>query len=806
MPPSLRLLAKSPGFTAVAVLTLALGIGSVTAIFSTADALIWKTISLPDIDHLMMVLSKQPQTGGIVDWSVSSPADYLDWKSRVQSLQELAGYQFGSANIMPPDGQPVRVQEFLVSSNFFKVVGVSAAIGRTFAPGEDELGRSDEVVLSHGIWQRTFGGDPAVLGKTLKLDGRNCTVIGVMPRDYNFPVSAEVWTPMTLTPKLKNERMGRSVVAIGRLKPGVSRAQAASEMQSIARRIAEQYPDTNKGWDTVLIPVREFVVSGLTRQYTLFLLGAVGFVLLIACANVANLQFARASGRSREIAIRSALGAGRWRVVRQLLAENLLLAAMGAVFGLLLAAWGIDLIKSSMSPEVAKYLPRWYDMGIDARTLAFTVTATVFAALAAGLAPAFQVSRPDLAGTLKEGGRGTSAGRGSHRIRNFLVAGEIALAMVLLVGAGLMVRGFGRLLNDAETLHPDTLLTFRIGLNDPRYKAPEARRAFFDATLARLEHLPGVQTAAYATAVPHTGHSSGRAFTIEGHPPASANEQPVCTLQVVSPSYLRTAGIALKRGRELSARDGAEAPKVAIVSERLVQRYFPGEDPIGRRIQIRDDMFHNPVVTIVGVAADIVLQAWDRGPRPTLYVPAAQMPQNWSDGALRVSGDPAGLVRSLQAAIHESDPELPVFDIRTMTKAMQQELLGLRYVEVMMVIFGVMALVLASIGIYGVLAYSVSERTHEIGLRMALGAGQPTVLGMVIRRGMLLALAGLAVGFTLAFGLARLLASLLWGVTASDPLTFGGISSVLALVALAACYIPARRAASVDPIVALRYE
>ncbi|HEV3201534.1 MAG TPA: ABC transporter permease [Bryobacteraceae bacterium] len=797
-----RVLRNSPGFLATAVLTLGLGIGATTAIFSCADAMLWKPIPLPHLESLVMVLQRNPDAPN--NWNDAPAADVEDIRRGSTALENIASWQNGLANIVGAGGEPERASQALVSANFFDTLGVRPSLGRTFQPGEDQPGREREVILSDRLWFRRFGGDPAIVGQSIRLDDQSYLVTGVMPETFDFPLATELWTPMALTPA-QRARRGSTVVSMARLKTGRTIEQASAELDSIGAQLEKSFPDTNQGRRFMLWPAHRFLVDYDTRQYLIMLLGSVCFVLLIACVNVANLQFARATGRLREVAVRTALGAGRWRVITQLLTESVLLSVGGAALGLLLAKWGIGMIRAGMPPEVMRYIVGFKDMALDGRALGFTALAAVVSGIIAGLAPAWQCSRPNLTDSLKEGGRGSSTGRGHHRLRNFLVGAEIALAVVLLVGAGLMVRGFHTLLNNGERMEPATMLTMRLAITANKYREPHQIEAFYRQVLEHITPLPGVKSAVAVTALPYSDHSSGRYFTIEGRQ-LERGVQPIAMYQATSSKFFETLHVPLREGRLLSDGDGAEAPRVVVVSEKLARNWWMRESPIGKRIKVGGAASKNPWMTIVGVVGDLSHDPYDREPRATMYLPYTQAPALWMDVGVRTAGDPLRLAPAIIAAIRSVDPEQPIADMGTMEKAIHNRAIGLNYMAVLMGIFGAIALLLSAIGVYGVMAHLVSEQTHEIGIRMALGAPRENVLRMVFRRGMTTTAIGLVAGLPMAYGFARLMASLIYGVTASDPVTFVGIPLTLIGTAALAIYLPARRAMKIDPIVALRYE
>jgi putative ABC transport system permease protein len=797
-----RVLRNSPGFAATAVITIGLGIGATTAIFSVCDALLWKPVPLPQLATLVTVV--EHGHNGPDDWSTLTPADFTDIARESANLGSVAGWGSGLANLVGAAGEPERVSQALTTANFFDVVGVQPATGRAFQAGEDELGRDRVVILSDRLWKRRFGGDPAILGRNIRFDDQSFTVIGIMPASYDFPIATDVWTPFALPPMRRNSRTGHLLQTVARLKPGSTLQRAGSEMDRVGAQLEQSYPATNKGRRFAVWPAMRLIVVRETQQYLQMLLGAVLFVLLIACANVANLQFARATGRMREVSVRTALGASRWRVITQLVTESLLLSVGGAVLGLLIAKVGLNVIRGGMPADVEKYILGWRHMDLDGRALLFTLAAAVASGVLAGLAPAWQCSRPNLSNALKEGGRGGTVGKGRHRLRNILVASEIALAVVLLVGAGLMVRGFHSMIRNGAALEPSTLLTMRLAITSTKYQRNHQIAEFYRQVVDRIQALPGVKSAAAVTAMPYSNHASGQGFEIEGRPVQPGN-MPDGMYQVVSPGYFATAHVPLRAGRLLQESDGANAPVVTLVSERLAQRWFPNESPLGKRIRAGGNP-RNPWMTIVGVVGDIVHNAYDREPRRTYYIPYQQAPATWMDIGVRTAGDPLKLAPAVTAAVRSVDPEQPITDMRTMDQSIHNAAIGLNYVAALMGVFGGLALLLSAIGVYGVMAHLVSDQTHEIGIRMALGASKGSVLGMILRRGMLTTAIGLAIGLPLAYGFARLMASLIFGVSATDAATFVGIPLTLVAAAALAVYVPARRATKIDPIVALRHE
>lgn len=798
----IRSLGKSPGFAITAVVTMALGIGVTTSIFSVCDSMLWKPVPLPDMQSLAMIMQADP--GDPNDWDAVTPADMQDIRSQNRTLGNMALWQEGLANLSGRQA-PDRVYQAIVSANFFNVIGVRPSRGRAFQMGEDQPGREREVILSDGLWKSRFGGEPGIVGQTVRIDDQQYTVVGVMPASFDFPLATQIWTPIALTPTQWQSRTAQSLEGMARLRDGVTMEQAAADVNAIGARLQKTYPDSNKNRRFLTRPAIKFLVDGETRQYLVVLLGSVSFVLLIACANVANLQFARASGRMREVALRRALGAGRFTVIAQMITENILLALAGAAFGLLIAHWGVVTMREAMPAEVQQYILGWKDMHIDGRALLFTLAAALASGLLAGLAPAWQSSQPNLTETLREGGRSSSASKSRRRVRNILVAAEVALAVVLLVGASLMVRGFQALVRNGDALEPGTLLTLRLAITEQKYRENYQIAAFYRQVLERLQKLPGVRSVAAVSALPYSTHSNERDFSIEGKQIEPGNH-PHGMYQVASADYFKTLHVALKAGRFIRESDGPDAQAVVLVSERMAQRWWPNESPLGRRIKIGDTDSKNLWMTIVGVVGDMPHNPYEREPRRTIYVPYQQAPALWMDIGVRTSGDPLAIASAVTNEIHAIDPEQPITEMHSMRKSIHDRAIGLNYIAALMGVMGAIALVLAAVGVYGVMAYLVSEQTQEIGIRMALGAERQTVLGMIFRRGLLTSGSGLVVGMVFAYLLARLLASLIYGVAATDAATFIGIPAILLGSTALAIYLPGLRATKIDPIVALRYE
>ncbi|MGB0033987.1 MAG: ABC transporter permease [Candidatus Acidiferrales bacterium] len=796
-----RMLLKNPGFTALAVLALALGIGANTAVFSVAIAFLTKPVSFPNLDRLVVVLNVTP---GQTDTDAVSPADYLDWKRQSVSFEDMTTMENAGLNLTG-NGDPERMRGELVPSNFFSVLGASPALGRPFLPEEEQPGRDQEAILSNGLWRRRFASDPGIIGKVVTFNGKTYTVVGVMGDDFNFPASAQVWLPLAMSDQKRSVRGDHSLAPIARLKSGVSLRQAQAEMFTIEGRLQRQFPQTDQGWSVKVMPVGVFVSGEISVAYCRMLIGAVIFVLLIACANVANLLFARSAGRQREMAVRRALGATRLRIVRQLLTESLLLAGAGACVGLLAGVWSIGVIRSYMPPEVERFLPMWKHVRLEKDVFLYTVFVAVMAGIISGLAPAFQTSKPEIYEELKEGGRSSTSGHARQRLRSIFVIAEVALSLILMVGAGLMAKGVRALLSANPNLEPEKDLTMRISLPESRYKTPQQQSAFYEQVLRRFETIPGVESAAIASVVPFGNGGESDVISIQGRP-AQPSEYRVANIESVNPDYFRMMKIPLREGRLLAGSDSTEQPLVAVVDQNLARRYFPGENPIGKFIKLGAEDSKSPWVKIVGIVGDIKYEPYERLDTPALYRPYQQYPQNLAYLAIRTKSDPTSFGAAARSQIAGVDPEQPVFDVTPLQAVISNRVIGVSYVAVILGVMGILALVLASIGVYGVMAYSVTERTHEIGVRLTLGAQQRDILRLVLTRGILLTGIGLLIGLPSSIALAQLMANLLYGVSAADVITFSGTTFLLCGITLLACYIPARHAMRVDPMVALRYE
>jgi len=800
----LRTLRKSPGYTTAAVLTLALGIGATTAIFSSSDAFLWKPLPVPHLDRMAAVTQRVPDDPG--DWMPVSPADSTDIEHQQTCFEQVTAWTDGLANIVGADGEPERVGQYLVQPNFFSLLGVTPALGRGFVMDEDREGYDKVVVLSDAIWRRRFAADRAIVGKKIRLDDEDYQVIGVAPARLEFPMGAELWTPLSFSRAERHTRDRSYLAVMGLLQPGTGIAQAQAELDTIGARLAREYPGTNRNRRFHVLPAHRYLLGPHFQQYVVLLFGAVLFVLAIACGNVANLQFARALGRTREVAVRTSLGASRLHLIAQFLSESVLLALGGGLAGLAVASWGIAAIQAGMTPDVARHIPGWSQLSLDGRALAFALVAALAAGILAGLAPAFQCSGPHVTRTLNEGGRGSSSSRAKHRLRGFLVTAEVALSVVLLVGAGLMTLGLSSIAGNARVFEPSSLLTLRLVITERKYPGRAEVTAFYRSVLERIAAIPGVESSVAVTSLPYSYHDVMRPVAIEGKEPRPG-EHPVAMYQVASPNVFHTLHIGLREGRLLAPSDSADTLPVAVLSAHAVRRWFPGEgSPIGKRIRIDSPDGPGPWTTIVGIVDDVPYNPYARSPRTVLYVPYTQGTRRFMDVAVRTHGDPLRFASAVRAAIHAVDKQQPVTEMYTLDEVVKHSTLGLAYVAVEMAIFGVIALILSSIGVYGVMSYLVAQETHDIGIRMALGAQRSTVMKMIFRRGMASAGTGLLLGLAAAYGMARLVASLVFGVSASDPATFIAIPLALAASAALANYIPARRAVRIDPMDALRCE
>ena len=796
---AIRMLAKSPAFTFVVVLTLALAIGANTAMFSVVNAVLLRPLPYPHAEQLVRVFGSQPQ----LELAPSSPANFLEWKEENKVFDRIGTYVGQGFNLLGGD-KPERVIGARVSADLLQALGVQPALGRLFTNDEDQDGRDQVVILSHDFWRNHFGGDAGIVRQTITLNDRAYTIIGIMPAGFTFPSSrTQVWVPIAFNATELKTRDTNFIDVVARLKPGVSIEQARANMNAVAQSQAERYPKTNFGVGIKVVSLQEDVV-GDVRPMLVVLLGAVAFVLLIACANVANLLLARAATRQREMAIRGALGASRSRVVRLLLTESVLLAVVGGAVGLLFAIWSLDLLVSLKPAN----LPRLAEIEVNRTVFFFTFAVSIVTGVLFGLAPAVQASKSDLNEGLKESGRGGTDSPRRQRIRALLVVSEVALSLVLLVGAGLMIRSFSRLLAVDPGFKADHVLTAFVSLPVSKYPKREEQTAFFDRLLERLHNIPGVSAAGVISDIPLYGGSS-TGFDVEGHPEAAPGHRPLTDYRLINPDYFAAMGMRLVKGRAFSRYDTEAAPGVVIINETMAKRFMAGEDPVGKRLALSGDP--KDLREIVGVVADVRNYGVDAEVKPEVYVPFVQNAASYLSGmtsaltvVVRSSIEPTALGATLREQVQLLDKDQPVSAIKTMEWYLADSMAQRRFNMLLLAVFAGLALVLAAVGIYGVIAYTVTQRTHEMGIRIALGARGGDILRLVFSNAMVTTVAGIFIGLAAAFGLTRLLRSLLYQVTATDPFVFATIPLLLLAVAALATYFPARRAMKVDPITALR--
>ncbi|MBX3277644.1 MAG: ABC transporter permease [Acidobacteria bacterium] len=799
---ALRLAAKNPGFSLVAILTLALGIGATTAIFSVVNEVLLRTLPYRESDRLVMVWEhNRPRAR---EMNAVSPANFLDWSETNQVFSDMAAFGDRRYNLTGVD-DPEEIAAQGASAGFFNLLGATAAIGRVFTDEDGQPDAPPVVVLGYGLWQRRFGGEAGIVGRQIQLNGDSYTVIGIMPPDFRFFIkeasfggkAAEMWTPMRFTPAARMRR-GRSVAAIARLRDGVSFEQARAEMDAIGARLEREYPDFNTGWGINVVPLHR-QITGDIRPALWILFGAVGCVLLIACVNVANLLLARAAVREREMAVRAALGAGRLRIIRQLLTESVVLATAGGLLGLLVARWGMDFLLGLL-PEGLLAIDR---VGLDLRVLGFTFAAALLTGVLFGLAPAIISSRTELHESLKEGGRASSGG--SRRLRGGLVIAEVAMALVLLAGAGLLIRSFDRLQSVDPGFNARNLLTVRMALPGSKYGEDSKVIGFYRQLIERVRALPGVRAASANAFAPFTGPGSATRFEIVGRPKPAAGQEPTTDVRIIDPDYFHTMGVPLRAGRTFNEAEAVEMRHVVIINETLARQHFPDRNPLGEKLIINMKSENAPC-EIVGVVGDVKHTALDAPVREMVYWPHPELAYPLMTLMVRTDSDPLALAGAIRREVASLDPDQPISHVRTMEQLLAASTARARFGATLLGIFAGVAMLLAAIGIYGVMSYTVAQRRREIGIRMALGANGRDVVRLVLRNGMMLAATGIGIGLPAAFALARLMSGMLFGIEATDPLTFITVALLLAGAAFAACYLPARRATRVDPMIALRYE
>ncbi len=797
-----RMFLKAPGFSAVAILTLALGIGANSAIFSFVDATLLKPLPYANPERIVQIWEKPPSGGN----NVVSALNFLDWQSQTTAFETMVASSGGSMTLTG-QGEPTMLRAGRVSAGYFDVFGVKPYMGRTFARDEDQPGKEHVVVLSHRLWTSQFGGDPGIVGKAITLNGEPYTVVGVMPPRSAFDRAFnQLWRPLAFRPS-ERTRNFHWMTVVGRLKPDVTFDRARGELDSIGARIATDFPDSNKGWGVSIVRYMDVVVGQQLQRSLYVLLAAVGMLLLIGCANVANLVLARGTAREREVAVRAALGAGRSRLVRQFLTENVLLATVGGLLGIALG-YGLMVWLKFMLPPF--FLPSAIDVEMDLRVLGFTFVLAVATGVVFGLAPALSATKPDLAGAMKEGGRGAAGDSARRRLRSALVVIEVALAFILLTGGGLLVRSFFRMMDVELGFNATNVLTMGLPIASDRFETPVELTAYVRRMVDRIKAVPGVIGAASTDSLPLQGFNNGMPFLIAGRDQVDRANRRGCGFKMVDGNYFRVLGIQVVKGRGLTDRDVKGSPPVAVINQAMVRQFFADQDPIGQHLLIQDIIPGKPQLgpeipwEIVGVIADERTSSLDGTVRPGVYVPIEQSPSTFVSVVVRSAVEPASLSRAISDAVHEIDRNQVVTDVRTIEEIKSTSAASTRLRTTLLAVFAALALLLSAVGIYGVISYTVAQRTHEIGVRAALGAPARVLLTMVIFNGMTLTFIGLVLGFAGALGLTRLLGSLLFAVGARDPLTLAGSAAILAAVALIACYVPARRAARLDPLVALR--
>ncbi|HEX5077422.1 MAG TPA: ABC transporter permease [Gemmatimonadaceae bacterium] len=800
---ALRTLAKNPAWTAAAVACLAIGIGATTTVYTAMRAIAIEPVPTPNSDRLVMISEVSPRAPDDPDFDQIAPANLLDWMRQTRTLEHIAAFAWWDVNITGIN-EPERVTGFRVTPEFFRTLGERPALGRGFTDDEGHEGNSDRVILSHPLWMRRFGGDPGVVGRTVQLNGVRHTIVGVMGEDFIFPPGAELWKALALEGATAADRDGRWLNAVARLRPASTLEEARAEARAIARRLELQYPDVNAKWGMKVEPAQVFY-GRHPLPFMIVMLASVVLVLLIGCANVANLLLARATTRGRELAVRVALGARRSDLVRQMLAESLVIALVGGALGALLALWGVRIMRDVMPADLVRFNPGWTRIRISVHALLFTGAVSIVTAVLVGLVPALIASRADPQQALKESGRTASGGGARQRLRSMLVVAEVALALMLLFGTGLMVRSFIALVDTGQGYVVENALTMQLTLPNARYKTDDERSRFYTSLIDRVREVPGVRAAGLINELPPSWNDNSTRFILEGEPkPQRGDPAHQERVRIVWDGYFPAMGIPVRRGRDFSRHDDKSNPSVAIVSEAFARKYWPGQDPLGKRISVLADSMS--MTTVIGVVADVrhnpntgrALMA------PMVYFPAAQGPWDSMTLIVRTTANPLAITADVQRVIASLDQSLAPGNVQTLARLLSSSLSPQRMTAAYLSVFAGIALLLAVIGIYGVMSYSVNQRTHEIGIRMALGAQRADVVGRVLRQGLVLAVLGIAVGTLGSFGMARGLATLLHEVSPTDPVTFIAVAVILAAVAVLASWLPARRAAAVDPVVALR--
>lgn len=797
-----RMLVKNPAFTTIAVLTLALGIGANTATFSTINALLLHPFPFPNLERLVLPSEIRESQGG-EDTNRFAAADYLDLTRQIHSFDGVAAYRY--ANFVITEDESEGIEGVAVSSNLFSLLSAKAEFGRVFSTDEDREGRDQVIVLNHRYWVRRFGADPTIVGRSVQVNGQARTVIGVMPEKFNFPIGMDAWVPLVFQPADRADRSQINVHVIGELAPGISLAQAQSELQSFAAQLARQYPATNSSRGITLTRLREAQYRYTVPMF-LTLQAAAGFVLLLTCANLVNLLFAKLIGRRRELAIRTALGADWSRVARTLLSETVLLSVFAGALAVAASFWSINLIRASLPVGITRWVAGWSDIRVDSNVLAFTLLLTVVVGCMFGTFSALRATHVDVNDTLKEGSHALTSGRRGDRLRSSLIIGQITLALVLLVGAGLMIKGFSHLVTVYQGLQPSRVLSFEIGLPQKTYSDSQTT-AFYREFLRRAASVPGLQSVAFASNLPASNVDNGQTiFSLEERPALKESEAPMADIESASAEFFATLRIPLVEGRALGEQDGPQAPRVAVISQSMANRFWPGQDPVGRRIRLGKLNSQDPPATVVGIVGDVKQNWWDPKPRPTIYLPYQQAPERTMEVVVRTFADPNSVVSAMRGVVQSVDSTVPLRSVQPLQEFINDALSPVRFMGVLLIVFGAVALSLSALGVYGVLAESVAQRTQEFGIRQALGAQTLDLLKLVIGQAFRLSAFGLAIGVPLSIVLSRLMSSLLFGVVPLNIEIMVGLGGLLLLVAMTAGYMPARRAMKVDPMVALRYE
>lgn len=787
---ALRVLLKNRSFTIVALIVLTLGIGANSAIFSFVNAILLRALPYSESDRLVRIYSTSP--GKEIRTFTSSYPDFLDWKNNNQSFVDMAAWARGSATLTGTDN-PERFDTALITPGFFNVLGVNPELGRAFTPEDDRDGSNKVVLISNGVWQRRFGSDPNIIGKQFTLEGTSYQIIGVMPADFHFLFPADVWMAMSLNGANLQDRGRHFLSVMGRLKPGVSLRQAQLDLQNLAAGIEKEYPKTNQGWGNNAVLLYDELTGGI-RGPLWVLFAAALLVLLIACLNVANLQLIRAASRSREIAMRMAIGATRGRLLRQLLTESVVLSVIGGLLGLLLAIGGISLLKSLMPPS---RIPRLNEVGLDGSVVLFTIGIALLTGVIFGLSPAFRALRPDVNEALKEGSRSNTGGT-SNRLRSLLVVSEIALALMLTIFAGLVIQTFKNLVNIDPGFNTENVVTMQLSLHPSRYAGPPQIKDFYQRTLENIEAQPGVVAAGATNNLPLTGGGGYTKIYIEGKPDTKPQEV-MTGIQIATPDYFRAMGVPFLAGRDFTPQEES----VLIINDSTAKKFWPGENPLGKRVRFQPEA---DWTTVVGVVADMKALGLTSQPRIEMFLPLGQDTFRAGFVIVRTNASAEAMVPSLRAAVLAIDKNMAIFNVKTLEKVVSDSIAQPRFNMVLLAIFAGLALVLAAVGIYGVMSYSVTQRTQELGVRMALGAQRRDIFSLVLKQGIILALVGVGIGIAGAIGLSKVLGSVLYGISATDPVTFISVAVIMIAVALLACFFPARKATKVDPLTAMRYE